>query len=60
MTYNIETKRINKVSDCKNCEYMSSNYECSGLDRKCFLCDAKTGICYDSKTKMPINKKAFE
>ena len=57
MLFNIEKNRIKKDSDCLTCPHFNKeNNCCGGMNICCYVCDKKTGIIIDGKTRLPIKK----
>lgn len=55
MLINKETKQIQKMVDCMDCEHFDKvEKKCKGLGKKCFEYDKKTGTAIDPITKLPI------
>lgn len=55
MLLNIDKERKQVNSDCLTCPYFDKvKKKCSGIGKRCFEFDEKTGTIYDPITKLPL------
>lgn len=58
MLYNIEKGKVQKIEDCFSCPYFNQKAKkCEGVNKACFVYDAKTQTIIDGVTKLPIKVK---